>query len=100
MKTVAFLDLRTFSYAGGEEDKAAGAFLYISFAGGRHGCLGEPFAYLQIKCGHLVFLFCWYWSPLGLQLLLAGNLIKSKDGNKMDCVGKYLASNLVIVCSW
>lgn len=35
--------------AGREEDKAAGAFSYISFGGGRHGCLGEPFAYLQIK---------------------------------------------------
>lgn len=35
--------------AGRDEDKAAGAFSYISFGGGRHGCLGEPFAYLQIK---------------------------------------------------
>ncbi|KAM7477650.1 hypothetical protein LguiA_025863 [Lonicera macranthoides] len=34
---------------GREEDKAAGAFSYISFGGGRHGCLGEPFGYLQIK---------------------------------------------------
>lgn len=34
---------------GREEDKAVGAFSYISFGGGRHGCLGEPFAYLQIK---------------------------------------------------
>jgi sterol 14-demethylase len=34
---------------GREEDKAAGQFSYISFGGGRHGCLGEPFAYLQIK---------------------------------------------------
>lgn len=34
---------------GREEDKAAGAFSYISFGGGRHGCIGEPFAYLQIK---------------------------------------------------
>nr|AFK43443.1 unknown [Lotus japonicus] len=34
---------------GREEDKAAGAFSYISFGGGRHGCLGEPFAHLQIK---------------------------------------------------
>ncbi|KAL3613974.1 hypothetical protein CASFOL_042048 [Castilleja foliolosa] len=34
---------------GREKDKAAGAFSYISFGGGRHGCLGEPFAYLQIK---------------------------------------------------
>ncbi|XVE55940.1 hypothetical protein DITRI_Ditri03aG0197600 [Diplodiscus trichospermus] len=34
---------------GREEDKIAGAFSYISFGGGRHGCLGEPFAYLQIK---------------------------------------------------
>ncbi|XP_042481189.1 sterol 14-demethylase-like [Macadamia integrifolia] len=32
-----------------EEDKTAGPFSYISFGGGRHGCLGEPFAYLQIK---------------------------------------------------
>ncbi|XP_071723532.1 obtusifoliol 14-alpha demethylase-like [Rutidosis leptorrhynchoides] len=32
-----------------DEDKASGAFSYISFGGGRHGCLGEPFAYLQIK---------------------------------------------------
>nr|WAW38271.1 CYP51G1 [Plumbago zeylanica] len=34
---------------GREEDKVAGAFSYVSFGGGRHGCLGEPFAYLQIK---------------------------------------------------
>ncbi|GMN38500.1 hypothetical protein TIFTF001_007726 [Ficus carica] len=34
---------------GREEDKVAGPFSYISFGGGRHGCLGEPFAYLQIK---------------------------------------------------
>ncbi|XP_008791121.2 obtusifoliol 14-alpha demethylase-like [Phoenix dactylifera] len=34
---------------GREEDKAAGPFSYVSFGGGRHGCLGEPFAYLQIK---------------------------------------------------
>ncbi|CAK9136988.1 unnamed protein product [Ilex paraguariensis] len=34
---------------GREEDKVAGVFSYISFGGGRHGCLGEPFAYLQIK---------------------------------------------------
>ncbi|KAH7373474.1 hypothetical protein KP509_17G058700 [Ceratopteris richardii] len=34
---------------GREEDKAAGAFSYVSFGGGRHGCLGEPFAYMQIK---------------------------------------------------
>ena len=34
---------------GREEDKTAGPFSYLSFGGGRHGCLGEPFAYLQIK---------------------------------------------------
>ncbi|KAM7480909.1 hypothetical protein LguiB_005492 [Lonicera macranthoides] len=34
---------------GREEDKAARAFSYISFGGGRHSCLGETFAYLQIK---------------------------------------------------
>lgn len=41
---------------GREEDKATGAFSYISFGGGRHGCLGEPFAYLQIKAiwSHLI----------------------------------------------
>jgi sterol 14-demethylase len=34
---------------GREEDKAAGPLSYISFGGGRHGCLGEAFAYLEIK---------------------------------------------------
>ncbi|KAI8526736.1 hypothetical protein RHMOL_Rhmol12G0019100 [Rhododendron molle] len=34
---------------GREDDKAAGAFSNISFGGGRHGCLGDAFAYLQIK---------------------------------------------------
>ncbi|TKW00933.1 hypothetical protein SEVIR_8G145600v4 [Setaria viridis] len=34
---------------GREEDKAAGAFSYMSFGGGRHGCLGEAFAFLEIK---------------------------------------------------
>ena len=34
---------------GRDEDKVAGPFSYISFGGGRHGCLREPFAYLQIK---------------------------------------------------
>lgn len=32
-----------------EEDKVAGAFSYIAFGGGRHGCLGETFAYMQVK---------------------------------------------------
>ncbi len=31
-----------------EEDKAA-PFSYIGFGGGRHGCMGSQFAYLQIK---------------------------------------------------
>lgn len=31
-----------------EEDKAK-PFSYIGFGGGRHGCLGQNFAYLQIK---------------------------------------------------
>lgn len=26
-----------------------GAFSYIGFGGGRHGCMGETFAYMQIK---------------------------------------------------
>eukprot|EP00898_Chlorokybus_atmophyticus_P001267 jgi/Chlat1/2140/Chrsp17S02727 len=34
---------------GREEDKKAGAFAYIGFGGGRHGCMGENFAYMQIK---------------------------------------------------
>ncbi|KAJ7294547.1 hypothetical protein O6H91_Y251500 [Diphasiastrum complanatum] len=34
---------------GREEDKVAGAFSYTSFGGGRHGCLGETFAYMQVK---------------------------------------------------
>ena len=32
------------------EDKAA-PFSYIGFGGGRHACLGQNFAYLQIKVG-------------------------------------------------
>jgi sterol 14-demethylase len=34
---------------GREEDTKAGPFSYISFGGGRHGCLGETFAYMQVK---------------------------------------------------
>ncbi|XP_020408074.1 obtusifoliol 14-alpha demethylase [Zea mays] len=34
---------------GRREDKAAGALSYISFGGGKHWCLGEFFAYLEIK---------------------------------------------------
>lgn len=34
---------------GNEEDVKAGQFSYISFGGGRHGCLGETFAYMQVK---------------------------------------------------
>ncbi|KAL6656784.1 hypothetical protein ACP70R_004564 [Stipagrostis hirtigluma subsp. patula] len=31
------------------EDKAGGAFAYTAFGGGRHACVGEAFAYMQIK---------------------------------------------------
>ncbi|CAM0907794.1 unnamed protein product [Alopecurus aequalis] len=34
---------------GREEDKVGGKFSYTSFSGGRHACLGEHFAYMQIK---------------------------------------------------
>lgn len=34
---------------GREEDKKAGGFSYIPFGGGRHGCLGETFAFMQIR---------------------------------------------------
>lgn len=34
---------------GNEEDVKAGQFSYISFGGGRHGCLGETFAYMQVS---------------------------------------------------
>eukprot|EP00244_Chara_vulgaris_P006008 TRINITY_DN23035_c0_g1_i1.p1 TRINITY_DN23035_c0_g1~~TRINITY_DN23035_c0_g1_i1.p1 ORF type:complete len:508 (-),score=80.12 TRINITY_DN23035_c0_g1_i1:9-1532(-) len=34
---------------GREEDKVGGAYSYIAFGGGRHGCLGENFGYMQIK---------------------------------------------------
>jgi sterol 14-demethylase len=30
-------------------DKGAGAFAYTAFGGGRHACVGEAFAYMQIK---------------------------------------------------
>jgi sterol 14-demethylase len=32
-----------------KEDEAYGRFSFIGFGGGRHGCMGEPFAYLQVK---------------------------------------------------
>ncbi|KAI4968162.1 hypothetical protein ZWY2020_005274 [Hordeum vulgare] len=34
---------------GREEDRVGGKFSYTSFSGGRHACLGEDFAYMQIK---------------------------------------------------
>lgn len=32
-----------------KEDENYGRFAFIGFGGGRHGCMGEPFAYLQVK---------------------------------------------------
>ena len=34
---------------GREEDRVGGKFAYTSFGGGRHACLGEQYAYTQIK---------------------------------------------------
>ncbi|XP_044969284.1 obtusifoliol 14-alpha demethylase-like [Hordeum vulgare subsp. vulgare] len=34
---------------GREEDKVGGKFAYTSFGGGRHACLGEEYAYMQMK---------------------------------------------------
>lgn len=34
---------------GREEDKAGGKFSYMAFSGGRHSCIGESYAYMQIK---------------------------------------------------
>ncbi|KAG0530381.1 hypothetical protein BDA96_05G181200 [Sorghum bicolor] len=34
---------------GREEDRVGGKFSYTSFGGGRHACLGQAYAYLQIK---------------------------------------------------
>jgi sterol 14-demethylase len=34
---------------GREEDKVGGKFSYTSFGGGRHACLGEEYAYMQMK---------------------------------------------------
>ena len=42
---------------GNEEDVKAGPFSYISFGGGRHGCLGETFAYMQVSVGCAAFSF-------------------------------------------
>eukprot|EP00899_Mesostigma_viride_P025282 jgi/Mesvir1/5939/Mv00704-RA.1 len=36
-------------FAPGREEDKASTFNYIGFGGGRHGCMGENFAYLQIK---------------------------------------------------
>jgi len=35
--------------AGREEDRAAGELAYTSFGAGKHACMGEGYAYLQIK---------------------------------------------------
>jgi sterol 14alpha-demethylase len=32
-----------------EEDKSGAKFSYLSFGGGRHACMGEAYAYTQIK---------------------------------------------------
>jgi len=34
---------------GNEEDVKGGQFSHTSFGGGRHGCLGETFAYMQVS---------------------------------------------------
>uniref|UniRef100_A0ACD5YW39 Uncharacterized protein n=1 Tax=Avena sativa TaxID=4498 RepID=A0ACD5YW39_AVESA len=34
---------------GADDGAAAGAFAYTAFGGGRHACVGEAFAYMQIK---------------------------------------------------
>lgn len=34
---------------GRKEDKVGGKFSYTSFGGGRHACIGEAYAYMQIK---------------------------------------------------
>ena len=51
-----------------EEDKQK-PFSYVGFGGGRHGCMGEMFAYLQIKT---------IWSVLlrNFELELVGDLPK------------------------
>ncbi|KAL2613404.1 hypothetical protein R1flu_025096 [Riccia fluitans] len=41
---------------GREEDKKAGTYSFIPFGGGRHGCLGETFAYMQIRTIYSVIL--------------------------------------------
>eukprot|EP00241_Pyramimonas_parkeae_P001670 CAMPEP_0114245264 /NCGR_PEP_ID=MMETSP0058-20121206/11792_1 /TAXON_ID=36894 /ORGANISM="Pyramimonas parkeae, CCMP726" /LENGTH=484 /DNA_ID=CAMNT_0001358283 /DNA_START=463 /DNA_END=1917 /DNA_ORIENTATION=+ len=38
-----------FRYMEGREEDKAQPFSYIGFGGGRHGCMGEQFAYMQIK---------------------------------------------------
>jgi sterol 14alpha-demethylase len=36
-------------FAAGREEDQKQPFSYLGFGGGRHGCMGEMFAYLQIK---------------------------------------------------
>jgi sterol 14-demethylase len=46
-----------------EEDKAE-KFSFISFGGGRHGCLGEKFGFLQTKTIWSVLLRTFDFEPL------------------------------------
>jgi len=46
-----------------EEDKKE-KFSFIAFGGGRHGCLGERFAFIQVKTIWTVLLRSFDWEPV------------------------------------
>lgn len=61
---------------GNEEDVKAGQFSYIAFGGGRHGCLGETFAYMQVKT-------VWSYLLQHFELELTGPKFPEVDWNAM-----------------
>ncbi len=55
-------------FAKGREEDAKKPFSFIGFGGGMHGCMGEQFAYLQIKTIVSVLLRRYELTPLQEEL--------------------------------
>lgn len=52
-------------FAPGREEDRRAPFSYLGFGGGRHGCMGEGFAYLQVKTIWAVLLRTFELTPVG-----------------------------------